>query len=60
MEYLFDCRTERPPSCDDIVFWRDTGWKDDEDAVDALDGARILMMVDFLGLRERGVVVVKD
>lgn len=38
-EYRFDWRTEREPSCDDIVFWRETGTKDDDDDVDALEGA---------------------
>jgi hypothetical protein len=38
-EYRFDWRTEREPSCEDIVFWRETGMKDDEDDVDARDGA---------------------
>lgn len=34
-----DWRTEREPSCDDIVFWRETGMKDDDDDVDAREGA---------------------
>jgi hypothetical protein len=34
-----DWRTEREPSCDDIVFWRETGMKDDDDEVDAREGA---------------------
>jgi hypothetical protein len=38
-EYRFDWRTEREPSCDDIVFWRETGMKDDDDDVEARDGA---------------------
>jgi hypothetical protein len=38
-EYLFDWRTERDPSWEDIVFWRETGLKDDDDEVDARDGA---------------------
>jgi hypothetical protein len=38
-EYRFDWRTEREPSCEDIVFWRLTGMKDDELEVDARDGA---------------------
>jgi hypothetical protein len=29
----------RAPSCEDIVFWRVTGTKEDEDEVEALDGA---------------------
>jgi hypothetical protein len=39
-EYRFDWRTERDPSCEDIVFWRETGTKDEEvDDVDAREGA---------------------
>jgi hypothetical protein len=39
-EYRFDWRTERDPSCEDIVFWRETGMKDEEvDDVDAREGA---------------------
>lgn len=38
-EYRFDCRTERDPSWEDIVFCRETGIKDDEDEVEARDGA---------------------
>jgi hypothetical protein len=38
IEYRFDWRTDLPPSWDDIVFWRETGWKDEEEAVDARDG----------------------
>lgn len=38
-EYRFDWRTERPPSCEDIVFWRLTGMKEDEDEVEAREGA---------------------
>jgi|TARA_R110002003_G_scaffold63_6_gene5846 hypothetical protein len=38
-EYRFDWRTEREPSCEDIVFWRETGMKDDDEDVDARDGA---------------------
>jgi hypothetical protein len=39
-EYRFDWRTERDPSCEDIVFWRDTGIKDEEvEDVDAREGA---------------------
>jgi hypothetical protein len=38
-EYRFDCRTERDPSCDDIVFWRETGTKDEEvEDVEAREG----------------------
>jgi hypothetical protein len=38
MEYRFDWRTDLAPSWDDIVFWRDTSWKEEEEAVDARDG----------------------
>jgi hypothetical protein len=38
MEYRFDWRTDLAPSCDDMVFWRETGWKEEEEAVDARDG----------------------
>lgn len=36
VEYLFDCRADRP-SCDDTVFWRETGTKEDEEEVEVLD-----------------------
>lgn len=38
MEYRLDCRTDLPPSWEDIVFWRETGWKEDDEAVEALEG----------------------
>lgn len=39
-EYRFDWRTEREPSWEDIVFWRETGTKDEVvDEVDAREGA---------------------
>lgn len=38
MEYRLDWRAEREPSYEDMVFWRDKGWKDEDEAVDALDG----------------------
>jgi hypothetical protein len=39
-EYRFDWRTERDPSCEDIVFWRETGMKEEDvEDVDARDGA---------------------
>lgn len=38
-EYRFDWRTEREPSCEDMVFWRETGMKDEDDEVEARDGA---------------------
>lgn len=40
--YLLDWRTERAPSMvcwEDIVFWRDTGMNDDEEEVEAREGA---------------------
>jgi hypothetical protein len=45
-EYLLDCRADRDPSSDDIVFCRETGWKDDEEAVDAREG--VCSMTDIL------------
>ena len=33
----FDCRMERPPSWDDMVFWRDTWMKDEDEDVEALE-----------------------
>lgn len=38
-EYRFDWRTERDPSWEDIVFWRETGLKDEEEEVEAREGA---------------------
>lgn len=39
MEYLLDWRADREPSCDDdIVFCREIGWKEDEEAVEAREG----------------------
>jgi hypothetical protein len=38
-EYRFDCRTDREPSCEDIVFWRETGMKEEDEEVDAREGA---------------------
>lgn len=38
-EYRFDARTERPPSWEDMVFCRETGIKDEEEEVEARDGA---------------------
>lgn len=43
VEYLFDCRADRP-SCDDTVFWRETGAKEDEEDVEALDIGGIMAM----------------
>lgn len=36
VEYRFDCLADRP-SCDDTVFWRETGANEDDEDVDALD-----------------------
>ena len=38
-EYRFDWRMEREPSCEDMVFWRDTGMNEDDDDVEAREGA---------------------
>lgn len=38
MEYRFDWRADREPSYEDMVFWRDRAWYDDEDAVEAREG----------------------
>ena len=38
-EYRFDCRTERDPSWEDMVFWRETGMKEEEEEVEAREGA---------------------
>lgn len=46
-----DWRTERDPSCDDMVFWRETGMKDDEEDVDAREGA---CSIDTAMLRAAG------
>jgi hypothetical protein len=37
------------------VFWRDTGWKEEEDAVDALEG--VCSMTLIVVIVEREVVV---
>lgn len=36
MDILLDCLTERP-SCDERVFCRETGWKEPEEEVEALE-----------------------
>jgi hypothetical protein len=38
MEYRFDWRAEREPSYEDMVFWRERAWEEDEDAVEAREG----------------------
>lgn len=45
MEYRFDCLTDRPPSCEEIVFWRETGWKEEEEAVDAREGVCSMTLI---------------
>lgn len=37
VEYLFDCRTDRPSWDDDTVFWRDTGISEEVEDVEARD-----------------------
>lgn len=51
MEYRLDWRTDLPPSWEDIVFWRDTGWKEDEDAVEARDGVASMVAIIFCDRR---------
>lgn len=50
VEYLFDCRTDRP-SCDDTVFWRETGMKEDEEEVDSRDMSG-MMATDMMNSEE--------
>lgn len=50
VEYLFDCRTDRP-SCDDTVFWRETGMKEDEEEVDSRDTSG-MMATDMMSSKE--------
>lgn len=62
-EYRFDCRADRVPSYDDIVFWRETGTKDEDDEVearDARDGADSIAtdMLASKAQRPRGSVTV--
>ena len=37
VEYLFDCRADRPSCEEEMVFCRETGTKEDEEEVDALE-----------------------
>lgn len=53
-EKRFDWRTERP-SLDDSVFWRETGMKEDEDEVEALEGAGSSVATDMAAVIRRGV-----
>lgn len=43
IEYRLLCRADRVPSYDDMVFWRDIGWNDEEEAVEARDGVCNMM-----------------
>lgn len=50
MEYRFDCRTDRPPSWEAVVFWRETGWKEEEEAVDALEGVCNMTLIVLVAI----------
>lgn len=54
-EYRLDCRADLEPSCEEIVFCRETGWKEDDEAVDARDGA--CNMTDILPIWHAAYVV---
>lgn len=43
VEYLFDCRTDRPSWDDDTVFWRDTGISEEVEDVEARDTGGMTM-----------------
>ena len=51
-EYRFEARMERLPSCELIVFCRDTGWKEDPEEVEAREGVwrRVVAMSSSLPL----------
>lgn len=50
IEYLFDCLTDFPPSWDDIVFCLETGWKEEDEAVEAREGVwSMTLMLERLG-----------
>jgi len=51
-EYRFDCRTDRDPSCEDIVFARETGMKDEEEDVEARDGACSIATDIMISMRD--------
>lgn len=59
VEYRFDCLADRP-SCDDTVFWRETGANEDDEDVEALDTCGMMVAIDMLfqkcGVRELGSV----
>lgn len=48
----FDCRIERP-SWEDMVFWRETGTKDDEDDVEVREGVFNSVATDMITLESR-------
>lgn len=54
MEYLLDCRALRLPSWEDMVFCLETGWKDDEEAVEARDGVCNMTDIASRGARRLG------
>lgn len=60
VEYRFDCLADRP-SCDDTVFWRETGTKEDDEDVDALDtcGMIVAMAIVFRKFNIRGICWVR-
>jgi hypothetical protein len=45
-EMRFDARTDLV-SCDDIVFWRETGWKEEDEDVEALDAGWSMVATDI-------------
>lgn len=53
VEYLFDCRTDRPSWDDDTVFWRDTGISEEVEDVEARDTGG-MTMTDMMPRRSRG------
>lgn len=57
VEYLFDCRADRP-SFDDTVFCRDMGTCEEEEEVDALERCGMTAAADILdqGPVEEGLV----
>ncbi len=44
------------PSCDDIVFWRETGMKEEEDEVEAREGA-LSIATDIAGAVGVGAIL---
>lgn len=43
----FDARTDLVSCMEDIVFWRETGWKEEEEDVDALDAGWSMVATDI-------------